>query len=77
MDGIIDSMDMNLSKLWEMVEDKGVWRVTVHGVTESDTTGQLNKNEHHTRQSSRGFVSNQKSPTSRKEENSTLLGIKS
>ena len=40
LDGITDSMDMNLSKLSEMVRNKEAWRVTVHGVTKSQT--QLN-----------------------------------
>ena len=35
LDGIIDSMVMNLSKLWEMVKDRKVWYVAVHGVTKS------------------------------------------
>ena len=35
--GITDSMDMSLSKLWEMVEARGAWRASVHGLTESWT----------------------------------------
>ena len=37
MDGITDSMDMRLSKLWEMVKDRGAWCVAVHGVVKSQT----------------------------------------
>ena len=37
LDGITDSVDMNLSKLWEMVKDRKAWRAAVHGVTKSWT----------------------------------------
>ena len=42
LDGITNSMDMSLSKLREIVKDRGVWQVAVHGVTKSQT--QLNNN---------------------------------
>ena len=37
LNGITDLMDMNLSKLWEMVKDREAWRAAVHGVTKSQT----------------------------------------
>ena len=42
LDGIADAMDTNLGKLQEMVQDREAWRAAVHGVSELDTTGQLN-----------------------------------
>ena len=44
MDGLVDSMGMNLSKLREIVKDREAWHAAAHGVSESDMTQRLNNN---------------------------------
>ena len=47
LDGITDSMDVNLSKLWEAVKDREAWRAAIHGITKSWTQfGRLNRALH-------------------------------
>ena len=45
LDGVTNSMAMNLGKPWETVKDRGVWHAAVHGVAELDMTWRLNNNK--------------------------------
>ena len=49
VDGITDSVDTSLSKLWETAKDREAWHTAVHGVTKSGTQG-LNKNKARSRE---------------------------
>ena len=56
LDSIADTTDMSLSKLWEIVKDRGTWHAAVHGVIESDTTEQLNNQHQHLTLNLRHFL---------------------
>ena len=46
LDNILDSSNINVSKLWETVKDRGSWHAAVHGVAETDLPYQLNTNKY-------------------------------
>ena len=45
LEGVTDSMDMSLGKLWEIVKDREAWHAAIHEVIKSDMTKQLHNNK--------------------------------
>ena len=64
LDGITDSMDMSLSKLWEWVMDREAWRAVIHGVTKNLQTNNFQKrriviSDNQTKHSCKGLLESQ------------------
>ena len=60
LDGIIDPMDISLSKFWELVKDREAWRALVHGVAKNCIQERLNNNKQQVTESVRRHMKRQK-----------------